>query len=60
MRLGAGSNKDEDSNGEDSRGGDDSEDSSPSKNGGKEVAHTTGSNDSDDEPVPGPVRTNRD
>ena len=51
VRLGAGSNRDEGSNDEDSRDGNNSEDSSQSNNGGKEVAHTTGSNDSDDEPV---------
>ena len=53
VRLGASNNIDEGSNGEGSNGEgsrdrDNNEDSSPSNNGGKEVAHTTGSSDSDD------------
>ena len=40
---------------EGNKGEDNTEDSSPSSNGGKEVAHTIGSSDSDDKPV----RTNQ-
>ena len=36
---------------EGNKGEDNNEDSSPSSNGGKEVAHTIGSSDSDDKPV---------